>query len=83
MAMKNLVLGVVIENALDQSDCLIFKILISQKLFEVESSLFACNKIYPWKLQFDQEVFLGCGQAFLACPWCSNIINHQYLWKGF
>ena len=83
MAMKNLVLGVVIENALDQSDCLIFKILISQKLLEVESLLFACNKIYPWKLQFDQEVFLGCGQAFLACPCCSNIINHQYLWKGF
>ena len=83
MAMKNLILGVIIENALDQSDCLIFKILISQKLFEVESLLFACNKIYPWKLQFDQDVFLGCGQAFLACLWCSNTINHQYLWKGF
>ena len=54
--MKNLVLGVVIENALDQSDCLIFKILISQKLFEVDSLLFACNKIYPWKLQCDQGV---------------------------
>ena len=36
---------VVIENTLDQSDCINFKILISQKLFEIESLLFACNKI--------------------------------------
>ena len=36
---------VVIENAVYQSDCILFKILISQKLFEVESLLFACNKM--------------------------------------
>ena len=36
---------VVIENTLDQSDCIISKILISQKLFEVEGLLFACNNV--------------------------------------
>ena len=36
---------VVTENALDRSDCIIFWILISLKLFEVESLLFACHKI--------------------------------------
>ena len=33
------------KDALNQSDCIIFKILISQKLFEVEILLFAFNKI--------------------------------------
>ena len=58
---------VVIENTLDQSDCIFFKILISQKLFEVESLLFHVIR-NPSKLQFDHEVFFGCGQAYLACP---------------
>ena len=36
---------------------------------------------YPRKLQFDHEVFLGCGQARLACPECPEITNCQYLCK--
>ena len=42
MAVTNLVVP---ENTLDKSDCTIFLILISQKLFEVESLLLACKKI--------------------------------------
>ena len=44
-AVKKYSSWIVIENALNQSDCIIFIILISQKLFMVESLLFACNKI--------------------------------------
>ena len=45
MAMKKSSSWVVIENTLDQSDWIIFQILLSQKLFEVESLRFACSKI--------------------------------------
>ena len=46
MAAKNQVLEfIVIENTLDQSDCIIFQILISQKLFQVKILLFAFRKI--------------------------------------
>ena len=37
--------SVAIEKTLDQSDCIILIILISQKLLELESLFFACNKI--------------------------------------
>ena len=42
MAVTNLVVP---ENTLDQSDCIIFLILISQELFEAESLLLACKKM--------------------------------------
>ena len=60
-------LFVVIENKLDQSDCMFFKVLISQKLFEVESLLFTCNKISIEAAVWSRS-FLVCGQACPACP---------------
>ena len=46
MIVENLILELyIIENAVHQSDCIIFKTLISQKPFEVESLFFTCNKI--------------------------------------
>ena len=53
-----------VENTVDQSDCIISKILISQKVFKAEGLLLHVIT-YPWKLQFDQEVFLGCGHSYL------------------
>ena len=60
MAVKNPVLEfIVIENNLDQSDCIIFQISIFQKLYQVKSLLFACNKkismeaaIWSWRFSW-------------------------------
>ena len=64
-----------IENTLDQSDCIISKILISQKLFEVEGLLFACNNV-------SMEAAIWSRSFSRVWSYLSKIANCQYVWKG-